>query len=84
MMRAALYGDAAVVDHRFAKVKAAFEQIDGVEVWGTKTTPGEAASLPHPAERIQGGVPDLEMNLMTGWYGGEARAGTSASHRSRP
>ena len=42
MMRAALYGDEAVVDHRFAKVKAAFEQIPGVEVWGTKTTPAQA------------------------------------------
>jgi 4-cresol dehydrogenase (hydroxylating) len=75
MMRAALYGDDAVVEHRFAKVKAAFEQIPGVEVWGTKTTPAEAANLPHPAERVQGGVPDLEMNLMTGWYGGEASGG---------
>ena len=72
MMRAALYGDEAVVDHRFAKVKAAFEQIPGAEVWGTKTTPEEAPNLAHPAERIQGGVPDLEMNFMTGWYGGES------------
>ena len=71
MMRAALYGDEAVVDHRFAKVKAAFERIPGVEVWGTKTTPEDAKNLEHPAERIQGGVPDLEMNAMTGWYGGE-------------
>jgi 4-cresol dehydrogenase (hydroxylating) flavoprotein subunit len=75
LMRAALYGDEAVVDHRFAKVKAAFEQIPGVEVWGTKTTPEAASGLPHPAERIQGGVPDLEMNFMTGWYGGEATGG---------
>ena len=28
-------------------------------------------SLEHPAERIQGGVPNLEWNNMTGWYGGE-------------
>ena len=63
MMRAALYGDEPVVDHRFAKVKAAFEAIPGVEVWGTKTTPDEAAGMPHPAERIQGGVPDLDDEL---------------------
>ena len=75
MMRAALYGDEAVVDHRFAKVKAAFEQIPGVEVWGTKTTPENAKNLEHPAERIQAGVPDLEMNFMTGWYGGEESGG---------
>jgi 4-cresol dehydrogenase (hydroxylating) flavoprotein subunit len=72
MMRGALYGDEAVVDHRFAKLKAAFEQIPGGEVWGTKTTPENAPNLPHPAERIQGGVPDLEMNFMTGWYGSES------------
>ena len=75
LMRAALYGDEPVVEHRFAKVKAAFEAIPGVEVWGTKTTPREAAGIAHPAERIQGGVPDLDMNFMTGWYGGEAAGG---------
>ena len=72
MMRGALYGDEVVVDHRFAKLKAAFEQIPGAEVWGTKTTPENAPNLGHPAERVQGGVPDLEMNFMTGWYGGES------------
>ncbi len=75
LMRAALYGDEPVVDHRFAKIKAAFESIPGVEVWGTKTTPDQAPGLSHPAERIQGGVPDLDMNFMTGWYGGEAAGG---------
>ena len=54
MMRAALYGDEPVVDHRFAKIKAAFEAIPGVEVWGTKTTPEEAPGLENPAERIAG------------------------------
>ena len=75
LMRFALFGDDAVVDHRFAKVKAAFESIPGVEVWGTKTTPENAKNLAHPAERIQGGVPDLEMNAMTGWYGGAEGSG---------
>jgi 4-cresol dehydrogenase (hydroxylating) len=69
LMRAALHGDEAVVDHRFAKIKAAFERIPGAEVWGTKTTPEAAPNLSHPAERVQGGVPDLAMNFMTGWYG---------------
>ena len=35
-MRFALYGDEAVVDHRFAKIKEAFEQIPGAEVWGAQ------------------------------------------------
>jgi 4-cresol dehydrogenase (hydroxylating) flavoprotein subunit len=68
-MRAALYGDEAVVEHRFAKVKAAFERIEGVEVWGTMSTPEEAPSLADPAERVQAGVPNLDINFMTGWYG---------------
>ena len=46
-----------------------------MEVWGTKTTPENAKNLEHPAERIQGGVPDLEMNAMTGWYGGQQGSG---------
>jgi 4-cresol dehydrogenase (hydroxylating) len=71
MLRAALYGDEAVVDHRFAKVKAAFERIPGAEVWGEKCAGEDVASLEHPFERIQAGVPNLELNQMTGWYGGE-------------
>ena len=71
VMRFALYGDEAVVDHRFAKIKAAFERIEGAEVWGAKCAPEDIPDLEHPAERIQGGVPNLEWNAMTGWYGGE-------------
>jgi 4-cresol dehydrogenase (hydroxylating) len=70
-MRFALYGDEAVVDHRFQKIKTAFEQIEGAEVTGTKHAPEDIPNLEHPAERIQGGVPSLDWNNMTGWYGGE-------------
>jgi 4-cresol dehydrogenase (hydroxylating) len=71
IMRFALYGDEAVVDHRFAKIKSAFSRIEGADVWGSKCAPQDIPSLAHPAERIQGGVPDLEWNNMTSWYGGE-------------
>ena len=70
LMRAALYGDEAIVDLRFAKVKAAFERI-GADVWGTKVAPEDIPSLENPAERVQGGVPSLDINAMTAWYGGE-------------
>ena len=70
LMRAALYGDEPVVDHRFAKVKEAFGRI-GADVWGTKVAPGDIPSLANPAERVQGGVPSLDINAMTAWYGGE-------------
>ena len=82
MMRFALYGDEAVVDHRFRKVKEAFGRIPGAEVWGEKHAPDAFAELENPHERVQAGVPNLDINQMTGWYGGEEE-GTSASHRSR-
>jgi 4-cresol dehydrogenase (hydroxylating) flavoprotein subunit len=71
MMRFALYGDEAVVDHNHAKLKAAFERIPGAEVVGQKCAPEDIPSLAHPGERIGGGVPSLDWNNMTGWYGGD-------------
>jgi 4-cresol dehydrogenase (hydroxylating) len=71
MMRFALYGDEPLVDLRFRKIKEAFERIAGAEVWGRKCTPDEFAALEHPFERVQAGVPNLDINQMTGWYGGE-------------
>jgi hypothetical protein len=49
----------------------ASEKIQGAEVTGTKHAPEDTPNLEHPAERIQGGVPSLDWNNMTGWYGGE-------------
>jgi 4-cresol dehydrogenase (hydroxylating) len=71
MMRFALYGDESVVDHRFAKIKEAFGRIEGAEVWGKKCSPEAIPKLENPHERVQGGVPNLDINQMTGWYGGE-------------
>ncbi|MBV9464744.1 MAG: hypothetical protein JO169_01390 [Solirubrobacterales bacterium] len=71
LLRAALYGDEAVVDHRFAKVQREFGRIPGCDVWGTKCAPEEIPALENPAERVQGGVPSLDLNAMTAWYGGE-------------
>jgi 4-cresol dehydrogenase (hydroxylating) flavoprotein subunit len=70
-MRFALYGDEQVVDHRFRKVKEVFERVPGAEVWGEKHSPEEMHDLAHPFDRVQAGVPNLDINQMTGWYGGE-------------
>ena len=70
IMRLAIYGDEPVVDHRFGKIKTAFERIPGVEVRGTKRDPDTVATLEQPAELVQAGVPNLDINRMTGWYGG--------------
>jgi 4-cresol dehydrogenase (hydroxylating) len=71
IVRFALYGDEAVVDHRFAKIKAAFGRIGGADLRGTKYAPEDIPGIPDPGERVQGGVPNLDLNAMTGWYGGE-------------
>ncbi|MET0830271.1 MAG: FAD-binding oxidoreductase [Microbacterium sp.] len=71
MMRFALYGDEAVVDHNFAKLKARFLQIPGVELWGEKHAADAWETLPNPHERVQIGVPSLDLYKMAGWSGGE-------------
>jgi 4-cresol dehydrogenase (hydroxylating) len=73
LMRFALFGDEAVVDHRFAKIQRAFaDAIPGAEVWGTKHDPRTLAeTLTHPSEKVSCGVPTLELNAQTAWYGGE-------------
>jgi len=70
-IRTALYADEPVVDHRFKKIKEAFERIPGVTVWGEKRDPDKVAELPDPGERVLAGVPNLDINRMTAWYGGE-------------
>jgi hypothetical protein len=70
-MRFALYGDEPVVDHRFAKIKDAFETaIPGGAVGGTKHGP-EAWTTLDAHEQVQAGIPNLGINAMTAWYGGE-------------
>ena len=57
-MRFALYGDEAVVDHRFRKVKEAFERIPGAEVWGEKHAPDAFADAREPARAGPGRGPE--------------------------
>jgi 4-cresol dehydrogenase (hydroxylating) flavoprotein subunit len=71
IMRFALYGDEPVVDHRFAKIVERFGRIEGADVRGHKVAPADIPSLANPSERVQGGVPNLDLNKMTAWYGGE-------------
>jgi 4-cresol dehydrogenase (hydroxylating) len=71
MMRFALYGDEAIVDHNFAKLKARFLQIPGVDLWGEKHAADAWGTLPNPHERVQIGVPSLDLYKMAGWSGGD-------------
>jgi 4-cresol dehydrogenase (hydroxylating) flavoprotein subunit len=72
MMRFALHEDEAVADLKFDKIKRAFERIEGAEVWGTKCAPEDAAALENPHERVQAGVPSLDLNEMAAWDGGQS------------
>ena len=70
-MRFALYGDEAVVDHRFAKIKAAFERDRQRRGVGNQVRAGghpepRAPGRAHPGRRPQ---PRAEQD--DGWYGGE-------------
>lgn len=71
MMRFALYGDEAVVDHNFAKIKARFLQIPGVEIWGEKYGAEQWETLPNPHEQVMIGVPNNDLYRMASWSGGE-------------
>jgi 4-cresol dehydrogenase (hydroxylating) len=69
--RLALYGDEALVDRKLEIVKEAFGRIPGAGVRGEKCAFEDIPKLPNPGDRVVGGVPSLDWNYMTGWYGGE-------------
>ncbi|QFR01681.1 FAD-binding oxidoreductase [Streptomyces phaeolivaceus] len=71
MLRFALYGDEPVVDHNFAKARAAFARIPGARVRGSKSSPEDGPNLPNPSDQVLAGVPNLAWAQMGGWYGGE-------------
>ena len=73
--RGGLWGDEAVVTHNFQKIRRAFESIPGVEVSGELIDPASIAERENYAERILGGVPHMEINHVTGWYGGSEHGG---------
>ncbi|CAB4928928.1 unannotated protein [freshwater metagenome] len=68
MLRAALFGRRDIVERQFARIKDAFGAIPGAEVWGEPHSFDEIPSLENPGELVSGGVPNLEMNHMVGWY----------------
>jgi 4-cresol dehydrogenase (hydroxylating) flavoprotein subunit len=73
--RGGLWGDRVVVEHNYAKVKAAFEQIPGVTVTGEAIPFAEVGNREHYYERILGGVPSMDIHNVVGWYGGSEHGG---------
>lgn len=74
VMNMALWDDNAVADHKLEKIKAAFEQIPGVQLRHSKHAPEEIPQLENPGERVLGGVPAQEWNFILNWYGTQAGA----------
>jgi 4-cresol dehydrogenase (hydroxylating) flavoprotein subunit len=74
ILHTALWEDNAIADYKIAKVKAAFEQIPGVEVRISKYAPDEIGVVENPGDRVLGGVPQMQWNNILRWYGTEAGA----------
>jgi 4-cresol dehydrogenase (hydroxylating) len=71
-MRFGLWGDTDMVELRLAKIRKAFERIPGAEVLATLYSGDDiAAGAVAPHDKVQAGIPNLDINTMTGWYGGE-------------
>jgi 4-cresol dehydrogenase (hydroxylating) len=67
--RFALYGDEDMVDLKLAKIRRAFAEIPGAEIVAErKFLRGQFHEIAIPSDKIQFGIPDLEINNITGWY----------------
>jgi 4-cresol dehydrogenase (hydroxylating) len=71
-MRFALYGDDAVVAHRYERVRAAMAQIAGSELTATRFERDRFGEIEIPGEKIMAGIPNMALTHITRWAGGDA------------
>jgi 4-cresol dehydrogenase (hydroxylating) len=71
-MRFALYGDEAVVAHRIAKVRAAFERIPGADLSVSTFARDRFGEIEVPGEKIMAGIPNMAWSHITRWAGGDS------------
>jgi 4-cresol dehydrogenase (hydroxylating) flavoprotein subunit len=71
VMRFALYGDEQVVDRQREIVSAALLSIPGATLEFSKYDGRDLPPLNNPHERVQAGIPSMDLDRMTRWYGGE-------------
>jgi 4-cresol dehydrogenase (hydroxylating) len=71
VMRFALYGDEVIVERQREIVSAAFARIEGAELTFSKYDGRNLPELANPHERVQAGIPSMDLDNMTKWYGGE-------------
>ena len=70
VMRFALYGDERVVERQREIVADAFGSIPGAGLSFSKYDGRALPEFTNPHERVQAGVPSMDLDRMTRWYGG--------------
>lgn len=71
VMRFALYGRDGIIDREREIVEQAFAHIPSVTISFNKYDGANLPEFENPHERVQAGVPSVDLNQMTKWYGGE-------------
>jgi len=71
VMRFALYGDETIVERQRQIVSDALGTIDGATISFSKYDGRALPEFTNPHERVQAGVPSMDLDRMTRWYGGE-------------
>lgn len=79
VMRFALTGDEPVVEHNRAKVTTAFSAIPGANVTLERFDGRDLPQFDNPHHRVQAGIPSMDLDRMTRWYGGEKGGHTGFS-----
>ncbi|MGH7075353.1 MAG: FAD-binding oxidoreductase [Stellaceae bacterium] len=69
--RFALYGREAIVDLQFKMVEEAFAKVPGARVFGRKYEGARMAETVPSQDRVQAGIPGLDILEMVKWYGAE-------------
>ncbi len=71
VMRFAVQGDAPVVRHNRAKIEAALLAIPGASLVFEEFDGNALPEFENPHHRVQAGIPSMDLDRMTRWYGGE-------------
>ena len=71
VMRFALYGDEKIVERQREIVSEAFAAIPDAALTFSKYDGRALPELANPHERVQAGIPSMDLDRMTRWYGGE-------------
>lgn len=71
VMRFALYGDERIVDRQREIVSDALGTIPGATIDFEKFDGHNLPEFENPHQRVQAGIPSMDLDRMTRWYGGD-------------